>query len=145
MIEEQIDQDLKAALKEKNEIVVSSLRNLKAALKNSEIEKKKELSDEEATSIIAKKVKQHKDSIEGFKAGNRNDLVEHEQAQMAVLQKYLPAGMSEEEVATIVKQVIADSNATVKDFGKVMKEVMTRVKDAADGNVISKLVKENLK
>src|SRR3989338_7072983 len=145
MIEEQIDQDLKAALKEKNEIVVSSLRNLKAALKNSEIEKKKELSDEEATSIIAKKVKQHKDSIEGFKAGNRNDLVEHEQAQMAVLQKYLTAGMSEEEVATIVKQVIADSNATVKDFGKVMKEVMTRVKDAADGNVISKLVKENLK
>jgi uncharacterized protein YqeY len=145
MLIEQIDQDLKTALKEKNEIVISSLRNLKAAFKNVEIEKQHPLSDEEAISVIGKKVKQHKDSLESFKAGGREDLVANESGQMAVLQKYLPAAMSEEELAKIVKAVIAESNATAKDFGKVMKDVMAKVKGQADGSVISKLVKENLK
>lgn len=145
MLLEKIDQDLKTSLKEKNEVATSALRNLKAALKNGEIEKGHALSDEEALSVVAKKVKQHKDSIESFKSGGREDLVSNEQSQMAVLQQYLPAAMSEEELAGIVKQAIADLGAGPADFGKVMKEVMAKTKGAADGNIISKIVKENLK
>ncbi len=148
MLIDQIDQDLKTALKEKNEVVISSLRNLKAAFQNATLDKtdsKEPMSDEDAMKLISKKVKQHKDSIESFKSGGREDLVAHEVSQMAVLEKYLPAAMSEEEVAKIVKSVIAESQATAKDFGKVMKDVVAKVKGQADGSVISKLVKENLK
>ncbi len=145
MLTDQIDQDLKQGLKDKNEVVISALRNLKAALKNVEIEKQHQLSDEEVIGVMGKKVKQHKDSLESFKSGGREDLVAHEQAQMEVLQKYLPEAMSEDAVAQIVKQVISELAATSADFGKVMKEVMSKVKGQADGNVISKLVKENLK
>lgn len=144
MLLDQIDLDLKTAMKEKNEVALSSLRNLKAALKNTEIEKQHALADDEAIAVIAKKVKQHKDSIESFTSGSRQDLVLLETAQMAVLQKYLPEAMSEEELSGIVKQVIADTGATAKDFGKVMKAVMVKVKGQADGTMISKIVKENL-
>ena len=144
MLLEQIDLDLKNALKEKNDVALSSLRNLKAALKNTEIEKQHALTDDEAMAVIAKKVKQHKDSIESFTSGNRQDLVASETAQMATLQKYLPEAMSEEELTRIVKQVITDTSATAKDFGKVMKEVVGKVKGQAEGNMISKIVKENL-
>lgn len=129
-------------MKEKDEIVVSALRNLKAQIKNVEIENKKPLTDEEVMSVVAKKVKQHKDSIESFKAGNRNDLVEVEEKQMAVLTKYLPEAMSEDEVRAIVKEV--STNATSSDFGRIMKEVMARCKGRTDGSVVSKIVKEVL-
>jgi uncharacterized protein YqeY len=144
MLLEQIDSDLKTALKEKNEIASSSLRNLKAAAKNAEIDAMKPLTDEQLMSVIAKKVKQHKDSIESFQAGGRNDLVEHEAAQMAVLQKYLPKAMDEAELSGIVSQTIAELKATPADFGKVMKEVVSKAKGRAEGNLISKLVKEQL-
>ncbi len=144
MLKAQIDQDLKNALKEKHELVLSSLRNLKAAVTNAELAKKSALTDDEVLSVIAKKVKQHKDSIESFTAGARTDLADHEKAQMEVLQKYLPAALSESEVEKIVKQTISELNATAKDFGLVMKAVVGKIK-TADGSVISKFVKENLK
>ncbi len=142
---EQIDSDYKSAFKEKNEIVVSSLRNLKSEIKNVEIAKQKTLTEEEVLQVVAKKVKQHKDSIQSFTAGNRTDLAEHEQKQMAVLQKYLPAQIDETELRNIVKAVITETSATAKDFGKAMKEVMTRVKGRSDGGAVSKLLKEELK
>jgi hypothetical protein len=145
MLLEQIDADMVSALKTKNEIVLSSLRNLKAAFQNVEIEKRRALSDEDAISAIAKKVKQHKDSIASFLAGNRQDLVAIETAQMQVLEKYLPQQMSETEVAKIVSDAIAKLQATPADFGKVMKEVVSQVKGQADGSVISRLVREQLK
>ncbi len=145
MLLEQIDQDLTAALKAKNEVVVTSLRNLKAAIKNLELEKNKPLTDEDVSGVMAKKVKQHKDSIESFKAGNRPDLVAIEEAQMQVLVAYLPKQMGEAELTAIVKEVIASLSAQASDFGKVMKEVVGKVKGRADGNMISKIVKENLK
>lgn len=145
MLLRQIDEDLKAALKEKKEIVVSALRNLKAATKNTEIEKGQPLSEDEVLAVIAKKVKQHKDSIEGFTAGARLDLADYEAAQMQVLQKYLPQQMGEAALAAIVKEAITNLKATPSDFGKVMKEVVGKVRGQADGTVISKIVKENLK
>ncbi|HTL39721.1 MAG TPA: GatB/YqeY domain-containing protein [Methylomirabilota bacterium] len=142
---EQIDADLKTALKEKNEVALSALRNLKAALKNAEIEKKSALTADDVLKVIAKKVKQHKDSITGFQAGNRSDLVEHEKLQMQVLEKYLPEQMDEAEVLKVVQDTISEMNASVADFGKVMKAVVAKISGGADGAVVSKLVKENLK
>ncbi len=145
MLLEKIDQDLKIALKEKKEITISALRNLKAAIKNVEIEKKTPLSDDEVSKVIAKKVKQHKDSIESFEKGGREDLVATEKSQMAILESYLPKQMDEKEVEAIVKDTIAKLNPAPSDFGKVMKEVMNQVAGRTDGNVVSKFVKENLK
>ena len=144
MLLEQIDADLKIALKEKNETTTSALRNLKAAVTNVQIEKRQALTDDELLSVIGKKVKQHKDSIESFTAGNRADLVNLEQAQMAALQKYLPKQMNEAALGMIVKDTIKNLNATTADFGRVMKEVVSQVKGQADGSMISQLVKENL-
>ncbi len=145
MIIDQIDADLKAALKDKNETSVSALRNLKAAVKNVEIEKQTALTDDEVLKVIAKKVKQHKDSIDSFQTGNRADLVANETAQMKILEKYLPQQMSEAEVEKIVTEVISSLNATAADFGKVMKAVVAKVAGQSDGQVISKLVKAHLK
>ncbi len=145
MLLEQIDQDLKTAQKEKDETTVLELRNLKAALKNAEIESGKPLTDPEALKVIAKKAKQHKDSIESFKAGNRQDLVDNEAAQLKILEKYQPKGLTEPEVAKIVADTIASGHSPAADFGKVMKEVMAKVAGRADGSLVTKLVKENLK
>lgn len=146
MITETIDQDFKNALREKDEITVSALRNLKAEIKNIEIAKQKQLSEDEVLAAVAKKVKQHKDSIESFLAGNRADLIAHEEKQMAVLLKYLPKQMGEPEVRELVKQAIAELSAggAKPDFGKLMKEVMARAKGQTDGSVASKIVKEEL-
>ncbi len=141
----QIEQDLIEALKSKQAVVVESLRNLKAELKNTQIAKQHELSEPEVLEVLKRKVKQHKDSIESFAQGGRQDLVAHEQQQMAVLQKYLPPQMSEEEVSKLVKAVITELNATAQDFGKVMKEVLSRAPGGADGSVVSRLVKAELK
>jgi uncharacterized protein len=141
---EQIEQDFKNALKEKNEIVVSALRNLKAEIQNAEITKHDKLTADEVGKVVAKKVKQHKDSIDSFEKGGRPDLVENEKKQMEVLVKYLPKQMDESEVRTMVKQVVAELNPSANDFGRVMKEVMLRTKGQAEGNLVSGLVKEAL-
>lgn len=146
MLNEQIDADLKAALKAKDETRVSSLRNIKAAIKNAEIEKKESLTDADVLKVIAKKAKQHKDSIESFTTGNRMDLVQAETAQLKILEAYLPEQMDEGAIRQLVATVISDLGATtVADFGKVMKEVSVRAAGSADGSVISKIVKETLK
>jgi uncharacterized protein YqeY len=146
MITETIDQDFKNALREKDELTVSALRNLKAEIKNIEIAKQKQLAEDEVQAAVAKKVKQHKDSIESFRAANRPDLTEHEEKQMAVLLKYLPKQMDESEVRELVRQAIAELSASgaQPDFGKLMKEVMARAKGQTDGSVVSKIVKEEL-
>jgi uncharacterized protein YqeY len=144
MILEQINNDFKDAMRAKDELTVGALRILKSEAKNAEIEKKSELTDEELLKVIAKKVKQHKDSIESFKSGNRQDLVDHEEKQMAVLMKYLPAQMGEDQVREMVKVVISETGASANDFGKVMKEVLVRAKGQTDGSIVSKIVKEEL-
>ncbi|OGE80702.1 MAG: hypothetical protein A3H72_02195 [Candidatus Doudnabacteria bacterium RIFCSPLOWO2_02_FULL_48_8] len=140
-----IDSDLKAALLEKDEVKISALRNLKAEIKNVEIEKQHALSDEEVLDVVRRKVKQHRDSIDSFMKGGRADLVDREQAQMAVLAKYLPQQLSEDEVKKLVSEVIAELRAAPSDFGKVMKEVLAKAGGRTDGSVVSKIVKEKLK
>jgi uncharacterized protein YqeY len=95
--------------------------------------------------IVGKKVKQHKDSIESFQSGNRKDLVETETAQMKVLQEYLPKQMDESVVEKAVLAVISELNASTSDFGRVVKEVINRLKGQTDGSTVSGFVKKHLK
>jgi hypothetical protein len=114
-------------------------------VKNREIELGEELSDEEVIKVISTLVKQHKDSIEQFQKGGRDDLVEKEQAELGFLESYLPQQLSEEGVKALVKEAIEAVSATsMKDMGKVMKYVMPKAQGRADGKVINQLVKEYL-
>jgi uncharacterized protein YqeY len=144
MIAEKIVNDYKQALKDKNALVVESLRNLKAEIKNVEIAKQKTLDDEQVMQVISKKVKQHKDSIESFKAGNRMDLVEHEMSQMKILADYMPEQLTDQEIEALVVGAVKSLDAKPGDFGKVMKEVVQEAKGRADGSRISPIVKKVL-
>lgn len=141
-----MDADLKKALKAKDAIRVSTLRMVKAAMKNLAIEKRAEkLEDKDVMSIISKQIKQHRDSIEQFAKGNRQDLVDKEKAELAILESYLPKQLSAEELNVIVKSAIEKAGAKGKaDMGKVMKAAMEDAKGAADGKMLSQMVSEEL-
>ena len=145
-LEEKIDADMKEAMKAKAEIRLSTIRMLRAAMKNLAIEKKAErLEDKDVMGIIAKQIKQHKDSIEGFTKGNRQDLVDKETAELKILEAYMPKMMSADELKVIVKSAITSTGAKGRaDMGKVMKVAMEEAKGAADGKMLSQIVSEEL-
>ena len=138
---ELIDSDLKIAMKEKKELSVSTLRMLKAAIKNKEIDKRvKSLSDQEILEVFQKQVKQRKDSIAEFEKANRLDLVNKEKSELAVLEGYLPKGLSETELKALIQKAIQTAGAKTKaDVGRVMKEVMPQVAGRADGKTINQI------
>lgn len=141
-----ISQDLVISLKAKDEIATSTLRLLLSDIKNAQIAKGKELSDEEIVDEIGKSAKKRKESIEAYKKGNREDLVEKEEAELKFLEKYLPKQLGEDEIRKIVDEVIAESGANgVADIGKVMGQVMGKLKRQADGGMVSNIVKNKLK
>jgi len=140
-LSETLNEDLKNALKEKNEIKVSAIRQIKAYITNTEIKKGKTLSDEEICEVIFSLVKAHNESIESFKAGNRPDLVEKEERELAVLKKYLPEQLSEDELINIINETIKEVGAVSgKDIGKVMGKLMPKVKGRADGAKVKMMV-----
>ncbi len=148
-VEDKIKEELNQAIKDSNEIVRDTLRMLLAAIVNKEKEmqykEKRELTLEEVQGIISFEAKKRKDSITEFEKGNRPDLVEKEEAELLVLEKYLPEQMSEEEVKKIVEDTITEIGAEgMKDIGKTMGTLMPKVKGKADGNLVSKIVKEVL-
>jgi len=146
VIRERIEKELKEALKEKNDVKVSTLRMLKADLQNLAIQKKEELKDENTIKVIQKQVKQRKDSIEQFKKGDRDDLAAKEEKELAILESFLPKMLSEEELTKIVKDVIAELGATTKkEMGGVIKEVMAKAQGRVDGRAVSQLVSDLLK
>lgn len=142
-----IENDFKKALKERDTITVSTLRMLKAAMHNMEIEKKvRGLEDAQVIKIIMKQVQQHHDSIEQFNKGGRVDLVEKETKESEILKKYLPPQLSAQEITDVVKKIIAEVGAKGEsDFGKVMKQVMSELKGKADGKVVNQIVSRLLK
>ncbi|MDZ4209805.1 MAG: GatB/YqeY domain-containing protein [Candidatus Curtissbacteria bacterium] len=145
MILEQIQNDLKEAMKAGETDKVSALRFLLSQIKNREIDKRAELTDEEIVSVNPKQAKQRRESVEAFKQGGRDDLVVKEQAELDLLSKYLPQKMGQAELEKIVSGVISQTNASgISDFGKVMKEVMEKVKGQADGGSVSEIVKKQL-
>jgi uncharacterized protein YqeY len=142
-----IQENLKTVLKEKNQEKISTLRMLIAEIKNEEIAKKKrgKLTDEEIQAVVSRAVKRHNDSIESYRQGGREDLVKKEEAELKILQSYLPKQMSQEELEKIVNEAIFKINTTsLSDFGKVMGIVMKQVKGKADGKVVGGIVKKRL-
>ena len=142
---DKISQDLNTALKQKDTIRVSTLRYLISYLNNARIAKGGDLIDDDITLEIAKDAKRHKESIEAFEKAKREDLVSQESAQLKILEEYLPAQLKDEEIAKIVDETIALlGQVGPGDMAKVMGQVMAKVKDQADGAVVSGIVKEKL-
>ncbi len=146
MLEEKILNDYKTAMKARDSLKSSVLSCLRAEMMNTALAKKKNnLDDNEIIAVIKKQVKQHQDSIEQFNKGSRPDLAQKEAKELEILQAYLPAQVSTEELKKIVDEIIAATGACgPKDMGKVMKEAMARLGASADSKALSDLVKEKL-
>ena len=141
----QIDEDLKIAMKSSDTVRVSVLRMAKSAIKNVQIEKNRELSDEEILSVLSSMGKQRRESIEQFSRAGREDLAGVERQELSMLQSYMPAQLSPEEVEKLILQAIHESSATSEaDMGRVMKVLMPRIKGVADGKWVNLRVKELL-
>ena len=133
--------DLKVAMKAHDAAAVNAIRGVIAKAKDLTVNAGKEMTDEAVLQVLAKGVKQREESIAQFEAAGRGELAENEKKEMTLLKTYLPEQLSDEAVAAIVKEAIAATGATSKkDMGKVMKEVMARVKGQADGKLVSRLV-----
>jgi uncharacterized protein len=144
-LREQIDSDIKDAMKSGAKDKVSALRMLSAALKNKQIEKRAPLTDGEVADTVRSLIKQRKDSIEQFGKGGRQDLVDKETAEVSVLEVYLPQQMAREEIEKIVREVIGQTGAQgAKDMGKVMKALVPVLAGRADNKLVSELVKNSL-
>jgi uncharacterized protein YqeY len=138
---ERIRAELTEAMKARDTLRLSTLRMLQAGFKNEQIEKGHELSDQEAEAVIRRSVKQHQDSIEQFGKGGRQDLVDKEAAELAILEVYLPGQMSDIETEKLVQDVIAMVGAgSKKDIGRVIKEIMATHRGRVDGKRIQELV-----
>lgn len=143
----QLMEDMKAAMKAKEagKQKLAVIRMVRSAIRQTEIDGKKELDDNDVIALISKEVKMRRDSIEEFQKGGRQDLVEQTEAEIAVLMPYLPQQLSEDEVRTLVKEAIAATGAsTPKDMGKVMGKLMPKVKGRADGKMVNTIVRELL-
>jgi uncharacterized protein YqeY len=144
-LREKIDADTKEALKAGAKDKVSTLRMLNAALKNKQIDKRRTLTEEEVIETVRSLIKQRKDSIEQFAKGGRQDLVDKETAEVAVLETYLPQQLAREELEAMVRDAISQTGAQgARDMGKVMKALIPMVGGRADGKLVSELVKNAL-
>jgi len=142
---DKINNELKDSIKKKDEIRISTLRQVKAAVKNTEIKKGEVLSDGDIEAVIFSLAKSHNESIESFKKGGRDDLVERESKELEVLKAYLPEQMSEEEIRAIAAEAVKEAGASsMKDMGKVMGKIMPKVKGKADGSIVNRVVKDIL-
>ncbi len=145
MLKDKLQQDMKDALKSGNSQKRTLLGMAMSAIKNKEIEKRSELNDEEIVSVIASEIKKRRDSVEQFTKGGRPELAEQENKEAEILMAYMPEQMSEEDVRSEVKKVIAETGAKdIKEMGKVIGAVMAKVKGKADGTLVSRIVKEEL-
>ncbi len=141
----QIQADMKQALKAGEKQQLSTLRMLLAALQNESIEKRAELTDEDILTVIQREIKQRKNSIIEFKKGNRNDLIQESELEINILTAYLPQQLSDEELETLTKQIIAETNAgSAKELGQVMSKLMPLVKGKADGTRVQAVAKKLL-
>ena len=144
-LKDKLTQDMKEAMKAKQTERLSTIRQLRGAIKNKEIELRQDLDDDAIISVISTLVKQRREAAQMYVDNDRPELAAKEEAEMAVLQAYLPAQLGEEDVKAIVTAVIAEVGATsIKDMGKVMPQVMARTKGAADGKLVNQLVREQL-
>lgn len=141
----QLSEDLKSALRSGDKLRTSVIRLLTALIKNREVEKRGPLTDAEAIQAVSASCKQRQEAIEQYRQGGRQDLVDKETAELAILQTYLPAALSPDELQTLVWDAIQDAQASSpREMGKVMALLMPKVTGRADGKVVSTLVREML-
>lgn len=143
---ERVQKDMVDAMRKKEELRLSTLRMMKAALQNKRIDKRADLDEKEELQVFSTMIKQRKDSIEQFEKGNRPELAAKEAQEIAIIEAYMPKAVGEEEIANTVRAVIAEMGSpTMKDMGTVMKNVMARFGGArVDGKVVSETVKKQL-
>lgn len=140
-----LEEDMKAAMRARDNETRDAIRYVLSAVKNAEIEKRSELTDEEEMKLLRSQVKQRQDSIEQFRNGGRDDLAEKEESQVRILEKYLPQQMSDEELEAFVREGIAESGAEgPKDMGKVMGMLNARAEGRVDGRRLSTAVRNAL-
>ena len=148
-LKEQINNDLKQAMRDKDELGLSVLRMLAAAIRNKEIMMRKgedvSLTDQQTQEVAASEIKKRRDSVTEYKKGGRADLADKEKKEIAILEKYLPEQLNDEEIEKVVKEVVSViGEVKQSDFGKVMGQAMARVKGKADGTKVGEAVKKVL-
>lgn len=148
-IQEQIINDIKEAMKAKDQDKLRVLRSLKSKLMEKEISERKggeaKLTDEQAVEVLMKATKQRKESIDQFMEGGREELAKNEEKELQIIDSYLPEMMGEDKIRQVVKEKIAETGASgMQDMGKVMGPLMGQLKGKADGSLVSKVVKEEL-
>lgn len=141
---EQINKDMVEAMKNKDSFSLATIRMAKGAVQLEAINKKKELTDEEVVSVIAKQIKIRNDSILEFTKANRTDLVEQNRKEIEILSKYMPEQLSLEEVNKIIDEAFTKLNPTSKDMGLIMKEISPKLKGKADMGKVNAIIKEKL-
>ncbi len=144
-LKEKIEAEMVSAAKAKQPLRLSAIRMIKTALHNKEIDARRDLEESEILQVLSSLSKQRADSIEQFKKGGRQDLVDKEEAELGVIKEFMPEEMSEEALTNVVESTIQELGATgVKDMGKVMKALMPKIAGKADGKLVSDLVKSKL-
>lgn len=163
MLKERIQEDIKSAMKEGGELVVSVLRMLSASVISKEkekrykiskqkpdlaeegLQKESQLGDEEIIDVLSSEIKKRRDAIVLYEKGNRPELADKEKKEIEILIKYLPEQLSEEELKKIIQEAVAKTGAKeIKDMGRVMAELMPKIKGKADNSLVSKIIKESL-
>ena len=145
MLKAQLTDDMKAAMKGGDKSRLAVIRLINAAIKQREVDERIELNDEQVLAVLDKMVKQRRDSIKQYTEAGRTDLADVEQAEVEIIQGYLPAALSDDEIAAIIEQAIADTGAaSMADMGKVMGKVKPQVQGRADMGAVSGLVKAKL-
>lgn len=144
-LEERLVEEMKQAMKSNDKLRLSTIRMVRTALKNKEIDLRKKLSDEDIFKVIQGMVKKGEEAVSQFQAGGRMDLVEKESTEIQILKSFLPEPLSREDMLRIIDETIKETQASsLKDLGKVMKPVMAKLGGKADGKLINELVKERL-
>jgi uncharacterized protein YqeY len=145
-LQEKIQADIAGAMRSKESLKLSVLRMMKSAVKNKEVEKMKPLDEAEVLGVLNSLVKQRRDSVEQFRKGGREELAEKEEAEIRIIEQYLPAAASEEEIRQAIRESVTETGAaSMKDMGKVMKATLARLAGkTADGGRVSQMVKEAL-
>ena len=144
-LKDQLDADMKTAMREKAQLRLDTIRMLKSAIKYREIELMKPLDDTGVVTVVSSEIKRRRDSIEQYRAGNRVDLAEKEETELGILQAYLPAQLSEADLKAKVEEAVKKVGAQgPKDMGAVMKALLPEVQGRADGKAVSELVKTRL-
>ncbi|OWR29651.1 aspartyl-tRNA amidotransferase [Saccharibacillus sp. O23] len=144
-LSERLNEDMKQAMRSKDKFKLSTIRMIRATIKNQEIDLKRTLDDAEVLDILSREIKQRKDALQEFEKAGRDDLAETVKAEIEIVAEYLPTQLNEEEVKAIVQETIQETGASSKaDMGKVMAALMPKVKGRADGKLVNQTVQQYL-